>query len=380
MIPSRWPRALWWLLFIPAFVIPVTGLEMLGRGGELGLGLTTLICLAIVVPMVIYLLCLRWRADARYDAVRALWPHGYLVEGLACDPTTAGLFAVGGQQAAEQAKRGYALVFDAEGARFYAGGRNAVEFLRIHWSQVVAVDTTTVTVPGGRQAAALTLRIVDDGRSATLPIVIKATKGLTGFRYSSPVEVQDHRRAVETLRGTRDARQPVPVAVGTADVSSDPSGRRALIPGIASTTMNLVGVAAFGFAALAFLAMLPFGILTWTHIWVAPTAVFLPLLFAGLFGVFVARMLWIFVPARERAELRAGYTLSNDGDLGVDQLDPRTGYVIRPAGGEALDRQQARTERQRVRALAVGVTAPANPRATAPGRMGAEPPPPYDIG
>ncbi|MBN9631437.1 MAG: hypothetical protein J0I18_12605 [Actinobacteria bacterium] len=117
MIPSRWPRALWWLLFIPLFAIPVTGLEMLGRGGELGLGITTLISLAVVVPLVVVMLCLRWRADARFDAVRALWPHGYVVEGLACDPTTAGLFAIGGRQAAERAKGGYTVAFDTEGAR-----------------------------------------------------------------------------------------------------------------------------------------------------------------------------------------------------------------------------------------------------------------------
>ncbi|MCI0157896.1 hypothetical protein KNO15_14445 [Leifsonia shinshuensis] len=179
MIPSRWPRALWWLLLIPLFALPVTGLEMLGRGGELGLGITTLIALAVVVPVVAVLLCLRWRADARSDAVKALWPHGYIVEGLACDPTTAGLFAVGGREAADRAKGGYAVAFDAEGARFYAGGRRTVEFLRIRWSQVADLAATTVTVPG-RQASALTLSILHDGTSTTLPLVIKATQASRG--------------------------------------------------------------------------------------------------------------------------------------------------------------------------------------------------------
>ena len=353
MIPSRWPRALWWLLFIPAFVIPMTAFEMLGRGRELGLGIATIIALGVAVPLVVVILCLRWRADARYDAVKALWPHGYVVEGIACDPTTAGLFAVGGRQAARGAKGGYAVVFDAEGARFYAGGRNAVEFLRLGWSQIAIVDVTTVGVTGGRQAAALTLSVVHDGSATALPLVIKATKGITGFRFSSPVEVQDHLRAVERLRGTATTALPVPSATPAVG-SSDRPVRRALAPGIASTTMNRAGLVAFGFGLLSFVAMLPFGILTWTHVWAVPTAVFLPLLCVGLFGITAGRMIWIFVPTRERAELRAGYVLSNSGDLAVDQLDPRTGYVIRPAGSPALDRRTARSERLRVRALAAG--------------------------
>lgn len=342
---------MWWLLFIPAFVIPMTAFEMLGRGRELGLGITTIIALGVTVPLVVVILCLRWRADARYDAVKALWPHGYVVEGIACDPTTAGLFAVGGRQAARSAKGGYAVVFDAEGARFYAGGRNVVEFLRLGWSQVAVVDVATVSVAGGRQTAALTLSVVHDGSSTPLPLVIKATRGITGFRFSSPVEVQDHLRAVERLRGTVTTALPVPSA-SPADVSSDRPVRRALAPGIPSTTMNLAGLVAFAFGVLSFVAMLPFGILTWTHVWAAPAAVFLPLLYVGIFGIAAGRMVWIFVPARERAELRAGYTLSNGGDLAVDQLDPRTGYVIRPAGSPVLDRRKARSERLRVRGLA----------------------------
>jgi hypothetical protein len=116
--------------------------------------------------------------------------------------------------------------------------------------------------------------------------------------------------------------------------------------------MNLAGLLAFALGVLSFVAMLPFGILTWTHVWAVPTTVFLPLMYVGLFGIAAGRMVWIFVPTRERAELRAGYTLSNSGDLAVDQLDPRTGYVIRPAGSPALDRRAARSERLRVRALA----------------------------
>lgn len=324
---------------------------MLGRGRELGLGATTIIALGVAVPFVVFLLCLRWRADARYDAVKALWPHGYIVEGLACDPTTSGLFAVGGQQAARGAKGGYAVVFDAEGARFYTGGRNVAEFLRLGWSQVAVVDVRTVRVSGGRQAAALTLSVVHEGSSTPLPLVIKATKGITGFRFSSPVEVQDHLKAVQRLRGTVTTALPVPSATPAVE-SSDRPVRRALAPGVSSTTMNLAGLVAFASGLLSFVAMLPFGILTWTHVWAVPTVVFLPLLYVGLFGITVGRMVWIFVPIRERAELRAGYTLSNSGDLGVDQLDPRTGYVIRPAGSPALDRRTAQSERLRVRALA----------------------------
>jgi hypothetical protein len=344
---------LWWLLFIPAFVLPVTAFEMLGRGRELGLGPTMVIALSVAVLLVVIILCLRWRADARYDAVKALWPHGYVVEGIACDPTTAGLFAVGGQQAARGAKGGYDVVFDTEGARFYAGGRNVGEFLRLGWSQVAIVGVTTVSVPAGRKAAALTLSVVHDGSSTPLPLVIKAARGVTGFRFSSPVEVQEHLRAVERLRGTVTAALPGPSATSAVE-SPDRPVRRALAPGIPSTTMNLAGLVVFACGVLSFVAMLPFGILTWTHVWAVPTAVFLPLMCVGIFGITAGRMVWIFVPSRERAELRAGYTLSNSGDLAVDQLDPRTGYVIRPAGNPALDRRTARSERVRVRALAAG--------------------------
>ncbi len=214
-----------------------------------------------------------------------------------------------------------------------------------------------MSVPG-RQASALTLSVLHDGTSTALPLVIKATKGMTAFRYSSPVEVQDHLKAVESLRGSNRAVEPPPAPAAIAEKPERPL-RRTLERGMSSATMNLVGLIAFGIGALAFLAMLPFGILTWTHIWDVPVSVFLPLLYVGLAGIGAGRILWIFVPTRERAELRAGYTLSNDGDLSVDQLDPRTGYVIRPAGSPALDRQTAKSERLRVRGLA-DATAPGN--------------------
>ncbi|ANF32399.1 hypothetical protein A0130_12585 [Leifsonia xyli] len=342
---------MWWLLFIPAFAIPMTVLEMLGRGRGLGLGIASTIAFGGAILFVVVLLCMRWRADARYDAVKALWPHGYVVEGVACDPTTAGLFAVGGRPAARGANGGYEVEFDAEGARFYAGARNVVEFLRLGWSQVAEVGVTTVGVTGGRQVSALTLSVLHDGNPTALPLVIKATRGFTGFRFSSPAEIQEHLEAVERIRGTATAALPIPSAK-PADQPTDRPVRRAFAPGIHSTTMYLVGVVAFAGGLLSFVAMLPFGILTWTHVWAVPTAVFLSLLYAGLFGILTARLLWIFVPVRERAELRAGYTLSSGGDLAVDQLDPRTGYVIRPAGSPALDRSRARSERLRVRALA----------------------------
>ncbi|MDT5014956.1 MAG: hypothetical protein QOD39_1116, partial [Mycobacterium sp.] len=198
MVPSRWPRALWWLLFIPGFVIPWTAFALLGRGRDLGVLSTALIALAVVVPLVISMLCVRWRADARFDAVTALSPSGYVVEGLSCDPTTAALFSVSGARASAQVKRGFAVVVDAGGARFYAGASQVVEFLRLAWPEIESIDLTTVTVSGNRQATALALTVAHDDESTMLPIVIKATKGITGFRYSSRGEVLEHVQAIRS--------------------------------------------------------------------------------------------------------------------------------------------------------------------------------------
>jgi hypothetical protein len=359
MIPSRWPRALWWLLFIPGFVVLSTGFLLL-RGGTEGLPLAAVISLAIAVPLDAYILALRWRADARFDAVKELWPHGYLVEGLKCDPTTAALFSVGGATASASIRGGFVAAFDSDGVRFYAGARRAAEFLRVRWSDVEAIDTATVTVPNNRQATALTLTVAHDNESTVLPIVIKATRGMSGFRYSSGAETLAHLKAIRSLRGAlpeaphnaTHTEAPRTQARTEPPSIDETLNRRDLAPGISSVGMARAALVAFAVGALAFLAMLPFGILTWTHIWAVPTAIFLPLLYVGLGGITVGRGVALFIPQRESAEVRAGYTLSSQGDINVDQLDPKTGYVIRPAGHPALSREQERREKTRARTLA----------------------------
>lgn len=351
MIPSRWPRALWWLLFISAFAMVSTPLALLGRAGSLGWSVTALISLAIVVPLVIYLICRRWRADARYDAVTALLPSAYVVEGIACDPTAASLFSVGGANASEKAKRGYTVAVDRDGVRFYEGGKYIVEFLRVAWTDVESVELVTVAVASARQATALELAIAHEGESTKLPIAIKATQGLTGFRFSSPPEMHQHLKAFVSLRSaSQSTLRPSVRSEAVAD--EDPTAQRQLVSGMSSVGMSRFAGIAFLLGLIALFAMLPFGILTWTHIWAAPSMFFLPFILVALGAIGAGRMVGIFVPMRESAELRAGYTLSRDGDINVDQLDPKTGYVIRPAGLKALSRVEEKRAIVRVRASA----------------------------
>ncbi len=223
MIPSRWPRALWWLLFIPAFVMVATPVALLGRGGSLGVSLTALISLIVAVPIVVYILFLRWRADARYDAVTALLPSAHVLEGIACDPTTAGLFGVGGANASTQAKRGFAVAFDEEGARFYEGGRHVVEFLRLEWGQVESVGTSDghgeEQSPGDRVGThGCPRRRVDE-----TPDCDQGDSGVTGFRFSSPSETNEHLKSIRSLRGASLAT-PRPVLRLEAPTEEETTG------------------------------------------------------------------------------------------------------------------------------------------------------------
>ncbi|WP_426518378.1 phage holin family protein [Diaminobutyricibacter sp. McL0618] len=313
------------------------------------MSLTALISLMVAVPLVVYILVLRWRADARYDAVTALLPSAHVVEGIACDPTTAGFFGIGGANASTQAKRGFAVAFDEEGAGFYEGGRHVVEFLRLEWAEVESIDLATVTVNSNRQATALELTVAHDDESTKLPIVIKSTQGVTGFRFSSPFETNEHFKAIRSLRGASPAA-PRPVVGLEAPAGEEKTARRRLAPGMSSVGMSRFAGIAVLFGLIAFLAMLPFGILTWTHFWAAPGMFFLPFLLIGLVAIAVGRIVGVFIPMRESAELRAGYTLSREGDINVDQLDPKTGYVIRVAGHQTLSREQEKSEILRARA------------------------------
>ncbi|MGO4536739.1 hypothetical protein [Leifsonia sp. 2MCAF36] len=319
--------------------------------------MVALICLAIVVPLVAYVLVVRWRADARFDAVTALWPSAYVVEGISCDPTTAGLFAVGGAEASVRSKKGFAVAFDPDGARFYSGGRHVIEFLRLTWSEVESIGIETVQVPS-RQATALELTVARDDGPAKLPIVIKATRGVSGFRYSSPVETDKHLKAILSLRGTTPETVR-PVVRSETPTDAQASARGTLAPGVTSVGMTRFSLIAILAGLLALLAMLPFGILTWTGVWSPPGVFFLPFILVGIGVMTVGRMVGLFVPMRESAELRAGYTLSRDGDTNVDQLDPKTGYVIRPAGHPALTRDEEKSALLRVRASGgIGIRPP----------------------
>lgn len=349
MIPSRWPRALWWLLLIPVFVMVVSGVEMLGRGGGLGFPVVALLSLAVVVPLDIGILWMRWRADARFDAVTALAPNGYVVEGLSCNPTSAALFRIGGTAASTNAGRGFVVVFDTDGARFYAGAREVSEFYRLRWSDVQAVSTQMVRVTNNRSTTALTLTVLQDGDSIVLPVVIKAAKGVTGFRFSSTTETLDRADAIRKLRGLPTAPPPDEVHPRKAG-GDEPVERRELLHGLSSRELTWLGLIGCLVGLVGLLGMLPFGVLTWTGIWTVPSETFMPFLFVGLFAPVVGGVFVSFVPVRQSAETRAGYTFSRTGDINLDEVDCRSGYVIRPAGHDRLSSDDAKAARLRVRA------------------------------
>ncbi|MHA7984801.1 hypothetical protein ACX9R5_03260 [Rathayibacter sp. CAU 1779] len=327
---------------------------MLGSGRDLGLPAVVAICLVVVVPVDVIILGMRWRADARFDAVTAISPRGYVVEGLSCNPTTAALFRVGGVDASKSSGRGFAVVFDADGARFYVGARSVRQILSLSWSQMTSIDTETVSV-NNREVAALTIMVACGGGSTVLPIVIKATKGVTGFQFSSSSETLAHVQAVQKLRGNP---APTPrISANAQPVSrARPVARRERLRGLSSREMVWLALIGFLIGMVGLFGMLPFGILTWTNTWDVPSGVFMPFILVGLISVASGGTVLSFVPLRQSAETRAGYTLFNSGDTNLDLIDAKTGYVIRPGGHEELSTEELKDARHRARLEAAKIS------------------------
>ena len=275
-----------------------------------------------------------------------------MVEVQTCDPTTAAMFRLGGIDASRAAKSIFVAELDAEAVRFFGGGRRIKEFLSFTWQEVSKMDVATVSVANGRAAQAVEFHIDRGGSTTVLPLVIKATRGVTGFKYSSPAEITEHFKVLEMLWAPhKRADASMMVALLETSPASQVPRRRMLRAGLSSTTQLRAGGAFWVAAATFLLAMLPFGILTWTHVWIVPSGVFLPLLYLALSSMVVGKSLRLFVPLKVSKELTTGYTLSREGDINVDQLDPKTGYVIRQAGNDTLTVEQEQSALAIVRAL-----------------------------
>jgi hypothetical protein len=343
-------------LAIPIGLLPFSAIALLNSTASLSLAANNMIVLCIVVPLVIAMLIYRWRADSRFDAVKALWPGSRIVEVQKGDSTTAALYRLGGPDAAHAVKATFVAEFDSEGARFYVGVRTVREFLRLSWREISAIDVVTVVVGNGRQARAIQLTVKRAGSTTLLPLVIKPERGFSTFSYSSPREIAEHFAALRLLRdsgGTPAPNSATETILGQnmATRSVHPL-RRALRPGMTSASQRRTGLISMACGVVSLLAMLPFGILTWTGIWAAPAAVFIPFFVLGAALWLAGSTLLRYIPLKVSAELADGYTLSRLGDTSVDQLDPKTGFIIRPAGSSMLTPEAEKTELARVRDLA----------------------------
>jgi hypothetical protein len=226
---------------------------------------------------------------------------------------------------------------------------------RLSWREISAIDVVTVVVGNGRQARAIQLTVEGAGSTTLLPLVIKPERGFSAFSYSSPKEIAEHLAALQLLRvsaGTPASHSATETILGqNTGTRSVHTLRRALRPGMSSASQLRVGLIFMACGAASFLAMLPFGILTWTGGWAAPAAVFIPFFVVGAVLWLVGMTLLRYIPVKVSAELADGYTLSRLGDASVDQLDPKTGFIIRPAGSSMLTPEAQKAELARVRDL-----------------------------
>ena len=170
-MPSYLVRRLWWqrLLILAAlallFVAASTALLVFGFLGEatswsyvLGNAVGNL---AFVSVLVAGNVLSRWRADARWKAVRKIEPDALLQEFVLDAPTSVSLSRLGVLDSVLSVSRFHAgssaltVAFSPEGIRIYAGVRVARKAAEILWSDVEAVKTVRVRRNGGRTRAVL---------------------------------------------------------------------------------------------------------------------------------------------------------------------------------------------------------------------------------
>ncbi|ARJ03902.1 hypothetical protein GCM10010988_25730 [Cnuibacter physcomitrellae] len=289
---------------------------------------------------------MKWQAAKRLAIVGALRPGAMLVHALRVAESDEAVRVLGGVDPAVIGGS-FVLALDGEGVHVFRGKEDAQLVVSVAWPDVLGVSETFVTIQR-KSYSGLSLRIRTPHEPVELGFGISG-RGLNPARGRSIEELRDR------ILSSRAA------AAGTAASSgrSAPSQsyvtppRRAMLPGMPSTAWARVLRVTSSLTVVPVIAVIGLQTVRLT----AGDSVLVGLPLISVVVVVIAVILVNFVVLlaygrRQKAETAAGYTLSRTGDIGLDQLDPTTGYVIRPAGAEQLTRDGERSALARVRALA----------------------------
>lgn len=347
-------QAFLWLLAIPvgAGVGVLFWMLFLARSRDLPLWLAALIGTGIGVVVAGTSIANRWQRHVRQQAIAARHPGAVVVDALRVRED-AGVFS---QVIRTQASAGYAVAFDEAGMHVYDGGSDAQSILDVAWPYVLGFTEESLAINDQARRPGLAVRFA----TSTVPVVLPfAVAGAPGFP-SGTRGIAALRSTLEEMRarlggtgaggpGASTAAQSG--AWGESAVFATPARRR-VVARPSSAVWTPIARILGGLTALAVVVTVVFNVGSFSLRWRWVGGRMLDQLLWTCV-VLVAAAIVVMIVRRVVAgmETRAGYTVSRLGPASLDQVDPRTGYVLRPAGTPQLSEQQERAALARVRSL-----------------------------
>lgn len=360
---SGFGRAFLWLLAIPAGA----GLGVLfwviflARSRDFPLWLAALIGAGIGVVTAGTTIANRWQRHVRQQAIAERHPGAIVVDAVRVRED-AGVFS---QVVRSQASVSYAVAFDAGGMHVYDGGSDARSILDVAWPYVLGFTEESLLVNDQARRPGLAVRFA----TSTVPVVLPfAVAGAPGFPPGTR-GIAALRSSLEEMRA-RYAGSPAGAvqvggwdagAAGAAAAGAYGAGaaayatpmRRRIVARPTSAVWTPVGRILGLLATLSVVVTVVLNVGSYSLRW------------RWVGGRMLDQLLWVTIVLIAAAivvlitrrvvtsmEIRAGYTVSRLGPASLDQVDPRTGYVLRAAGTPQLSEQQERAALARVRALA----------------------------
>ena len=336
-IPAQRLTALLWLLFIP--VGAGFGGAAGSQGGASGVNQGAVIGGLIGAALAVFVIVLSWRRIGRRARVLALHPDAVVVHADKTDATNSALEAVLGSR--QTSGDGLTVAFSANGVHIYQG-HELRPLLAFGWESIVAIREDAVRVMT-KSRPALVVDIMTERGIVPTPLVPPDR----GAFFSATREVATLASEIAEVRASSAVPVlPNPASSPATRFATPP--RRTLLPGVSSTRWQTVArippiIGVIGAAVVLGSRILsPEGV---SRAGMIPAMIFI------IAMTVVSLLFFVLANSAQKRERTAGYTLHRIWDVEVDQVDPKTGYIIRRAGEPQLTKAREVAELQRVRAL-----------------------------
>ncbi|OOB91061.1 hypothetical protein [Rathayibacter sp. VKM Ac-2630] len=215
MIPSRFPRALGYLLLIPLGVVVGVAPVAVGEGRSSGIVPMIVVMLVIFVPLVAWILSVRWRTDALWDRLRTAHPDAVILEAQRTPETVSALPRVQSNRFFSLAMM-YFLVIDEDGVAIHSSSAGSEKPVVLAWDRLGPFSTGAVRI-GRHSGTALVVTVAPSGEQ--LPVAVRDSGPMAAVRISpTPAGVAALIEALEEVRRRpREGRTPsTPTAGGPA--------------------------------------------------------------------------------------------------------------------------------------------------------------------